>query len=121
MDTSEQARQAYDVTKPKRPLTKLKRFRARERWRRVQSHVRSASLAFSVAGLERRRGFVERRWSTIPYADTALKPGADLASVSPEDALLEYRNRSRLHGQKSVSFEDDHFHRTSRYHRNRKS
>ena len=103
--------------KPKRSPSKLKRSRAQRRWKRVQSHVRSASLAFSVAGLERRRGFIERKWSTIPAGEVTRRfsysYGGEYPSVTT--ALLDNSSTNRQAKEKTVSFEDDHNHRINRY------
>lgn len=64
--TSQQS-ESFKKSSHKKQTSRLSRARARYRWKRIQRHVRSASLAFSSAGLERRQGFVARKWSTIPY------------------------------------------------------
>ncbi len=114
-DTGEPSRRSSAASgdkynKAKRAPSKLKRVRARDRWRRIQRHVRSASLAFSVAGLERRKGFVERRWSTIPSRDPAH---ALTRGESAPTGLLQERHGQRAK-EKSVSFEDEHDFRINR-------
>ena len=105
-----------DKHKPKRSPSKLKRSRAQRRWKRIQSHVRSASLAFSVAGQERRKGFIERRWSTIPAGESTRRISFDCSGEFPSaaSALLEFKCTNRQSKEKSVSFKDEYNRRINR-------
>ena len=119
-DKGEQTRRGsvtgLEKHKPKRSPSKPKLSRAQRRWKRVQSHVRSASLAFSVAGLERRKGFVERKWSTIAAGEPSREFSYSYGGESPSitTAPLNRKHTTRQFKEKTVLFEDNHNHRINR-------
>ena len=59
------------------PSYDLRRYRARQRCRRLQQQVQSASLAFSssLAASERRNAFTQRRWHTIGGGESPAAAG----------------------------------------------
>ena len=49
----------------RRAMTERRKSRAKQHWKRVQSDIMTASMAFSVAGQERRNAYVGKPWATI--------------------------------------------------------
>ena len=99
-----------------RSLAEIRRARARQRWQRVNKLAQSAGAAFSEAGLERRKAFLERRWHTVAGCDPpgpqrlrvpvfALTEASSSTEVEPPSS--PYRlSREHTAASKSVSFED---------------
>lgn len=99
-----------------RSLAEIRRARARQRWQRVQKLAQSAGAAFSEAGLERRKAFLERRWHTVAGCDPAgsqrlrvpvfaLADASSSTEVEPPTSPYLLSRETTL-ASKSVSFED---------------
>ena len=101
------------------PYSDVRRLRARRRWQTAQRQVQSATAAFSAAGQERRRAFVQRSWFTIqgPEVNTRSQ-SLDIEggrSDAEEDLLPKNKTRNQSKAptlrqrvqDKSVSFSFD--------------
>ena len=101
----------------------LKRARALARWKRVQSQLENASLAFSTNRQEYRRAFTNRRWFSISEMEHEATPKRQRSSnnsgSTENNAELQELLPQRGHTSKSgssvtrrrttqaVSFEED--------------
>ena len=110
-----------------KPFYDLRRTRARARWRRVQTQLYTASMAFSTAGKERRKAFVERPWFTVGESDpyqtrrrSAFAMGLSPSEMGESEHLLNNSRQSTMSNlpgdslsvssrnkDRSVSFEDE--------------
>ena len=73
-----------------------RRSRARHRWHDVQRQVQSASAAFSAAGQERRKAFVERSWYTITGSEAIEAVKARSRSVDANSELQQREEQNEL-------------------------
>ena len=113
-----------------KPFYDIRHARAKVRWSESSRHVQSASAAFSAAGMERRRAFVEKKWYTItgPEIESmdgtqrsrSLDYGESVKQIEQEELLPKpwdtLSSSSRSHsmspgltgvGEKSMSFSFD--------------
>ena len=73
----------------RRVMTERRRSRAKLHWKRVQKDIMSASVAFSVAGQERRNAYVGRPWSTIETMPYPTRPRTSSLGDSAKMTTLD--------------------------------